>query len=181
MKLSLLTNKYFWFNLKYSISAFFNPRQKWLTKKIPNTWMDKTELIRVLLFECLIHYVEQEDGLDRMHLLKDDLKKGYIDQAYYDIDLLREKELLAAYKHIKVRDQLEREAFDAYPKCRQDDIFVKDENCKLGSYYMKSCEELYGCSFEEAYGKCMQLENELEEKDEKALQTILKYRSYLWT
>ena len=60
---SLLLNSFYWWDLKYQIGAWFKPRQKWLTKTIPNTWCDKTSLIPHLLFTCLVNYVEDENGL----------------------------------------------------------------------------------------------------------------------
>jgi len=49
---------YFWREIGYKISCFFNPRQKWL--KIPRDYHDKPELIEHCLFTCLIHYCEVE-------------------------------------------------------------------------------------------------------------------------
>jgi hypothetical protein len=50
--------------LTVDIREFFFPRQRWLTGKIPNHWCDKVELLPILIFESLIHYVEVEQGLD---------------------------------------------------------------------------------------------------------------------
>lgn len=54
-------------SLKYKIKefwrqirVFFCPCQKWLTYKIPNTWIDKDHLFELVLSESLIHYVEGE-------------------------------------------------------------------------------------------------------------------------
>lgn len=55
-----------WFDAKEQLSERMFPRQRWLTKRIPRRWMDKTELIPEVLFATLIHFVEQEDGLQVM-------------------------------------------------------------------------------------------------------------------
>ena len=50
----------YWDNLCY----FLNPRQKWLIKKIPNSWCDKTGLIPIVNFAMVIDFVEGEDALN---------------------------------------------------------------------------------------------------------------------
>lgn len=50
--------------VKHAIFDTLNPRQKWLTKHISNSWMDKDHIIEVLLPQILIHYVEKELKLD---------------------------------------------------------------------------------------------------------------------
>lgn len=42
--------------LRYAI----NPRQKWLTKQIPNSWCDKVTLIRDLNFAMVVHFIDEE-------------------------------------------------------------------------------------------------------------------------
>ena len=81
---SLLLHKYFWMDLKYQIKSWFNPSQKWLTKDIPNTWCDKVTLIPHLLFSCLVHFVEEEKGLQDEYDWSDDIAKGYVSQQYVD-------------------------------------------------------------------------------------------------
>lgn len=46
------------------INNFLFPRQIWLTKEIPNSWCDKTELIPKIIFACVVHFVEQEKCFD---------------------------------------------------------------------------------------------------------------------
>lgn len=55
---------YFWKSLKYSISAFFFPRNKWASHLIPNKFCDKPELIKDFLFAALTHFVEEEKGIE---------------------------------------------------------------------------------------------------------------------
>ena len=178
-KLKLLTNRLFWLDIKYCISAFFNPRQKWLTKKIPTTWCDKTTLIPLVLFECLRHYVEEE-GLMSPDVYRKEYEDGYISETYRDKMIKVVTELREAYDHIVNRPWLEAEMYDAYPRTIEPNMeyFVKGED---GNYTMRSCEELYGCSYKEAYAKQQKLEKLLEKRDLKAMQTIVKYYEYLWT
>jgi hypothetical protein len=67
--------KEFYYN---QISARLWPNQKWLTKKIPLTWCDKTHLIEILLFECIVHFVEEEKCFDiiEWNSSEDDKKAG---------------------------------------------------------------------------------------------------------
>jgi hypothetical protein len=93
---------WFWRSLWYDISAFFNPRQKWLIDKIPNHWWDKDAIIETVLFECVVDYVEKEKGIACFRTdWSDDLKKGYVSQDYVDKVRRDEDSILAAYKYIK--------------------------------------------------------------------------------
>lgn len=178
---SLLFNSFFWWDVRYRISAFFNPRQKWLTKTIPNTWCDKVSLIPHLLFTCLIHYVEKEEGLSDNYDYAEDLEKGYVSQQYVDSVLETDRELREVYNYIKVeRPQLEEQHENSYPTptSKATDFFVKGAD---GHYTMRSCEELYGFPYKEAYAETHRLEALLEEKDAWAMNTIVKHYQKMWT
>lgn len=102
MNIKRLFNSFFWkYDVWYPLCSWFNPRQKWLTKLIPNTWMDKPELIKDILFACLVHYVEEEKGIQNPELYDDDLKAGYISQEYYDSIVTTNTELQEVYDYIK--------------------------------------------------------------------------------
>lgn len=178
---SLLFNSFYWDDLRYKISAFFNPRQKWLTKTIPNTWCDKTALIPHLLFTCLVHYVEGEEGLHDSYDYAEDLEKGYVSQQYVDSVLETDRELREVYNYIKTeRQELELSLEASYPKPKDpnEDIFVKTSDIV---FQMKSCEELYGLSYTEAYAEVRRLEGLIEEKDAWAMNTIIKHYQKMWT
>lgn len=102
MNIKRAFSKYFWCHIWYKISAFFNPRQKWLTKHIPNTWKDKPELIQDILFACLIHYVEEEKGLRDASFYEQDLKDGHLSQEHYDQSVTLNNDLREVYDYIKV-------------------------------------------------------------------------------
>jgi hypothetical protein len=178
---SLLFNSFYWWDLKYKIQAFFNPRQKWLTRTIPNTWCDKVSLVPHLLFTCLVHYVEDENGLQDQIDWSDDLEKGYTSQEYVDNVKSTDSELRSVYNYIKTeRPQLEDQYNNSYPtpNSKGGDFFVQDAD---GRYTMRSCEDLYGLSYEEAYAETHRLEKLIEEKDMSAMLTIVKHYQRLWT
>ena len=179
---SLLFNSFYWWDIRYRIEAWFNPRQKWLTRTIPNTWCDKVTLIPHILFTCLVHYVEKEEGLKDQVDWSDDLAKGYVSQEYVDNVKTSDSELRAVYDYIKVeRPALEEQYEHSYPTHSSkgiNDLFVKNED---GNCTMRSCEEMYGMSYKEAYAETHRLEALLDERDMWAMQTIVKHYQKLWT
>ena len=165
----------------YSVRDFFSPRQRWLTKKIPNHWCDKVFLIPHLLFECLVHYVEKEEGLQDQIDWSQDLKDGHVSQQYLDAIIKRDKTLRSAYNYIKFeRPELERQHTNSYPKTISANIPRFVEN-KDGHYMMRSCEELYGAPYEQAYAETNRLEKLIAKKDMMTMKTIVKYHEHLWT
>jgi Mn-dependent DtxR family transcriptional regulator len=46
---------------------------------------------------------------------------------------------------------------------------------------MRSCEELYGMPYKEAYAEVRRLEALIEEKDMWAMKTIIKHYQKMWT
>jgi len=178
---SLLFSSFYWLDIRYKIDAFFKPRQKWLTKTIPNTWCDKVSLIPHLLFTCLVHYVEDEKGLSDDYDFSEELEKGYVSQQYVDSVLTTDRELREVYNYIKTeRPQLEEQHDNSYPtsNSKGGDFFVQDAD---GRYTMRSCEDLYGLPYKEAYAETHRLEKLIEEKDMWAMQTIVKHYQKLWT
>jgi len=176
---SLLLHGFLWRDLKYQISAWFNPRQKWLTKTIPNTWCDKVELIPHLLFACIINYVEDEKGLQDNVDWDADIAKGYVTQEYVDNRNQIYSELREVYNYVKTeRPQLEDKHDNSYPTSKEEDFFYETED---GKFIMRSCEDLYGMSFKEAYADTDRLQKLIEEKDMWAMNTIIKHHQYMWT
>lgn len=172
---------HFWYEVKRHISCFLNPRQKWLTKKIPRTWCDKTELIPLILFECLVNYIEDEEGLRDDYNYTDDIEKGYITQEQVNDITTRDSELRGVYNYIKhERDELKKQLDNAYPKwiIPTSEAFVK---VSPTTYQLRPAEERYGKSYQEAYSEVNRIEEIIREKDMNAMQTIVKYHEYLWT
>jgi len=53
-----------WHRFKTWLHDLLFPKQKWLTKKIPRNWCDKTELIPTVLFTMVVDFVEKEKAFD---------------------------------------------------------------------------------------------------------------------
>jgi hypothetical protein len=105
---------YFWKEIKSKISSFFFPRQKWLTKKIPNSWCDKVELIPLVLFAVLEHYVETE-----MHRVSWDWCETHKEAG---------EKINKIYKYIKEeRPQLEKQLDQSYPRFVFDKLPILEE------------------------------------------------------
>ena len=119
MNYKRLFNRYFWNDLWYKITAFFNPRQKWLTKLISNQWMDKPELIKDILFACLVHYVEEEKGINNPDFYETDYKEGHISKEYLDHCIEVNTDLQNVYNYIKT----ERPKFELVIEREQDTNF----------------------------------------------------------
>lgn len=169
------TNIYFWFDLVNTIKVFFKPRQRWLTKTIPKDWKDKPELIRDILFECVVHYIEEEKpNLD--YDWSKELKSGFVSQDYVDKQNKWNADILKCYDYIQnIRPRLEKEIDDSYPVTRPfDEMFEKIDDSD--GYKMKTTEEE-----SRAYNKVRRLEDRLYKKDQQVLNLIVKHRIQLWT
>jgi hypothetical protein len=182
MKRRTITNSYWWKEQFYNIRDWFNPRQKWLIKKIPNHFCDKVELIPIILFEILVNFVEDEEGLESIW------GERYTGESE-DWRLIREpirKELEEIYDYIKnIRPQLQKELDVSYPKPLDGGNFFDhiDEIDKDGNkvYQMRTCEQIYGKSYKDAYAEVHRLEALIEEKDTWAMMGIVRLRQSLWT
>lgn len=147
-----------------SVKDFFNPRQKWLTKVIPNHWCDKTELVPLLLFTILIDFVEKENGLDQL-TVDWDSERTFVSQEYIDAVMTNYGELKDAYYYVKhERPNLQKAHLDSYP----------DIDLSNGRFSTKE-------PYEVAYRENNRLEKELQDKDMKAMMTIVKHYEILWT
>lgn len=152
-------------NLFYAVDTFFRPRQKWLTKKIPKTWCDKVELLPLLMFEILIRFVEEENGIAQLHLdWTEDVEKGFVSQEYVDNIKSIYSELEKTYYYVKTERKTLESALDkAYS-----DVPIWPNIASLKSY-------------NEVYSEVIRIEKEIEEKDFAAMYTIVKHHQVLWT
>jgi hypothetical protein len=180
---NLLTSSYHRRELKWDIICYFRPRQQWLVDKLPRQFCDKVELIPLVMFEMLIHFVEDEEGLDGIwgpHYEESDTWKSIREPV--------RKELEDAYNYIKTdRPLLQKELDESYPEALDGGSLldhvdpVIQEDGKIKHYTMRSCEQIYGMSYEEAYGEVHRLEKLIFERDTETMMTIIKHREYLWT
>lgn len=185
--MNTITNSFWWKMKWYDLRAWFNPRQKWLIRKIPNTWCDSVELVPLCLFEILKHFVEEEEGLESIW------GERYTNESYSELyRVTREpvrKELEEIYEYIKTdRSILQKELDESYPtSINGGDLLdlcepiVEEDGKTVKSYRMKSAEEIYGMSYEEAYREVHRLEKLIEDKDTEAMIGIINNRQYLWT
>jgi hypothetical protein len=125
-------------------------QQKWLTDNLKGEWIDKDQIIEIVLFDSLIHYVEKEDGLnDVCYDFSEELQKGHVRQDTVDAIKLRQKELNDVY------------------------LYLKNERPTLKNYV----DNWNGTNIDEF----ITLEDSLLDKDTELMNTIVKYRGYLWT
>lgn len=125
-------------------------QQKWLTDNLKGEWIDKDQIIEIVLFDSLIHYVEKEDGLnDVCYDFSEELQKGHVRQDTVDAIKLRQKELNDVY------------------------FYLKNERPTLKN----QVDEWVGTNINEF----ITLEDSLLDKDTELMNTIVKYRGYLWT
>lgn len=88
-------------SLKYKL----NPRQKWLTKQIPNSWCDKVTLVRDVNFAMVVHFIEGEKCFENT---------DYVGSGESHAKFARE--LMECYSYIKTRrPMLDKMHWDAYP------------------------------------------------------------------
>lgn len=100
-----------WWRIKdiyYNIRDFLFPRQMWVLDCLPNNWRDKDEVIRLVLFECVLNYIEEEKGLEWVAWL-DEKEKGF------------KKKLVEIYSYIKFgREALNLQLNNSYPEKGED-------------------------------------------------------------
>ena len=59
-----ILHKYFWRDLYWQIRNYFWPQNKWLTKHIPNGWLDKDVLLEDIIAATIIEFVDGEKGFE---------------------------------------------------------------------------------------------------------------------
>ena len=178
MKIKLLFNWHFWYDLKYKVKCFFKPRQEWLTDVIPDTYCDKVELIPRMLFKCLVHYVEVERQADHLfpldHDYTEDVREGRISPIEVDVNQKVDRDILKAYKWIvDGRPKLEEKIDNTYPSVDIDSMIVKRED---GHFDMNIPDDVKAC-----YSKINKLEALKIKKDTEAMRLIVKHHQSLWT
>ena len=181
IKFKLLSNKHFWFDLKYKIKCFFYPKQEWLTNVVPDTFCDKVELIPKVLFACLVDYIEVEKKQYFVHDIgydwAEELKDGFVTQNYVDAVNLRDEELMKAYRYIKLdRDRLDLQIDEAYPPSLPFNELFTDSRLVEGHYELVVSPERTEC-----YKEVNRLEAIKLEKDKECMRIIVKHHHQLWT
>ena len=158
--------KYRIFQIKQWICDLFAPKQKWLTKKIPRHWSDKPELIRDILFECLVNFIEEEKAFDNLGWdWSDEVEAGHISQEQADATNKAREELEWAYNYIKC----DRPRKKVYENDLLDKAFE-------GVDFFDTIPKQQGAILD----KSIKIENYISEHDQKALNIIIKHYERLW-
>ena len=85
------------------VSSHLRPRNKWLTKKIPRTWVDKDTILEIVVLESLKHYVDPE-GEDCMNVINTECE--YQREFYGEV---RRNYELATQKLVALQKELDAE------------------------------------------------------------------------
>ena len=134
---------------------WLNPRQKWLTKKIPNHWIDKDYLWELVILEGIKHYVEGERVFE---VLSNDNPP---EQAQFL------KEVRQRYNEITMAlPSLEKQMEDAWKKVPKWDI--KDINTRKVDY-------------DATYGDLDRLEKKIFDLKTEIMEWAVKNREKIWT
>jgi hypothetical protein len=163
-------------NFLRDIFFWFKPRQKWLFEKIPNGYCDACDIIHICLFETFLHFVETQNGLQKIST----------NGSPSHLDIIREnaiKKLTEVYNYLKnERPQIQQRIDDSHPVPTNDGSILYPIHDAKGkeTFAVRSCEEIYGMSYQEAFGRVRMGEEELFEKDTLAMNKIIEYRVYLW-
>lgn len=138
-------------------------RQRWLTKKIKGDYIENEDLIRVVMFETFLHYIEEELSLitifaekKRKEISVDDFFSYTWEAEFKDghVTKKRAKEYIARLKELK----------KAY-------LYITHEREILNKRFYETIK----------LDESEQIENEMNEKDQQTLEIILKHRLTLWT
>jgi len=184
--------KYRIIQIKQWICDLFAPKQKWLTKKIPRHWSDKPELIRDILFECLVHYIEEEKAFDNLDWdWSDEVEAGHISQKEADATNKAREELEWAYVYIK-SDRPDKKAYenDLLEKAFEwAYVYIKSDRPDKKAYENDLHDKAFeGVDFfdtipkkhEAILDESVKIENYISEHDQKALNIIIKHYERLW-
>ena len=166
---------YSWKNIYYSIRDFFNPRQKWLTSKIPNSWCDKTWLLQLFAFESIVHFIEEEQAFDNIEW------NGTKEHAEAGIAFER------AYKYVKIKIPLLEKQLEKLDK-------DPDLNDYYQNHFMVPVEDSPSLVGGRRYKigdpppkaktvieERQKINTEIEWMTQEVVEIVAKYRNFMWT
>jgi hypothetical protein len=154
----------FWYE---QISTRLFPRQRWLTKAIPRWYMDAPDIIDLALYQILINYWENdgESMLRRTYESFTEDSEDLINAGWSKEDIQKEHD-----KNYECYCAL-REAYQ-WARERQG---VRANIDRILIHYRKTSE------VKKVYNWFNAIEEHCLKEDDRHLQNIVKYRSYLWT
>lgn len=148
-----------------NIRFWFNPRQKWLTKQIPNHWMDKDTLWEICILSGIVHYVEKDGGLG---FNPGDYENSQKNSDYPEHQKSFDREVKWAYDQIKITlPKLEYQLKEAWDKIPTTDPNNLNKNG--------------GRSYDEIYGETDRLEKEIANLKTKIMVWAVEKREWIWT
>ena len=147
-------------NVWDEIRWWWNPRQKWLIKKIPNHWIDKDYLWEICILEGIKHYVEKDGGLDHY-------ESSQNDPAYPEWQKTFDKELKNVYNEITMSlPSLEKQLEEAWKKIPV--LFSWEIPIKKIDYY-------------KTYGEVDRIEKEMHDLKTEIMVWAVTQRDCIWT
>lgn len=158
-----LTSEY---RFRQDVKNYFAPKQKWLTKKIPNHWCDKSDLIPIILFEMIVHFVEEEMDMVGWDWNKE-VQGGHLSQEHADKIKQTEATILEIYKWIKTDKPVMEKEYQRLVSLS----FPKHGN--LCFYLTKEQREFLLVAHT--------IEIEISKKDQEMLYKVIEVRESLWT
>ena len=165
---------YSWKNIYYSTRDFFNPRQKWLTQKIGNSWVDKCELIKIVAFESIIHFIEEEDAFNKIEWsatpehakAAEEYKRAY-QYAKISIPILEEKNE-RLWKDKELTEYFDTRFIVPLPN---------QKNTKNKRYTIAKPPE----NADKILSKIRENKAEIERMTQEVVEILAKYRNFMWT
>ncbi|MDB4314444.1 hypothetical protein N9955_00285 [bacterium] len=170
-----LINKFYYltryWGLRQDIKDFFSPKQKWLTKKIPNGWCDKVELIRIVAFESIVHFIEEENALSVIEWGATPEHKKAIEEIVKAYDNIKKIELMKKESDQMSQDDDIQDYFD--------NMFENDSEERDGMtvYIVKDPTP----EQKEAIQGWRDFDAKIEAMEQEIIEIAAKYRNYLWT
>jgi len=153
----LTFDPYIWRDLYYNIKCWFRPQNRWVMKNIPNRWVDKDTIIETILFDCVVHYIEEEKTFEKIEWSNTPEIENMLKEIHQWVKTDRKLKF-------KERDA-------AYPPFGE---VMK----RVGG--MGNPDKSPKKSYEELYGEVERLEKFIESKDTEYLRWIVEHREYLW-
>ena len=152
-------NTHWWRDFHYrQISARFRPRNKWLTKQIPRTWIDKDTLLEIVVLGSLKHYceVDGEDCFNTLSCTSPEWQAEFMREVKYNYEMVTQRLVVL---------QKELEAEWAAVPCSN---WKKINNGDWQSYDV-------------IYGNIDRLEKEIYDVQTEIMVWVVKNRNGLWT
>jgi hypothetical protein len=161
-----LFNSYWWKDFFYNqVSSRIWPCQRWLTKQIPRTWVDKDTLFELVILESIKHYVEKDHGLG---FEEGDYEFSQNDPEFPEHQKTFNREVKANYDLItQVLPKLQAELKAAWAKVPHRELDDINTTTKA--------------DFDATYGEVERLEKEIHNMQTRIMLWAVANRGSIWT